>query len=944
MQKTKKKPARLYVYYHNMGGLRTKLTNIHFLLQQSVYDIIVFSETWFSADILDSEVCPTKYNIFRADRNSNTSPLSRGGGVAIMVKSELTSSVVSTQYDTVEQLFVLVEGAFKFIVGAVYLPPNSGEGDYASHGLAVEEVSLLYPDTKIFVCGDYNIPNAFWDEERFIMSTNSDKYAALNDSLNFVNLIQVNRVSNKRSKYLDLIFTNEISTKVVVASDPLQDDTLHHLGLQFTVARSDESVVNVAHDEDQFDFDKGNYMGLNNFLASCDWNFDNMDIDQAVSKFYQQLYEGLYRFIPLRREKGSRYPSWFNGELIGLVNAKRRAHRNYITSSNPRDYQYFSYLRNHCKKLSKSLYHSYLYNIENRIHHNPRSFWSYLNSKRKVNALPVNMDFRGARVCGGDAIVGLFADFFSEVYCDELIVPHAFTYENNINLSSCQFGVGEVYEVIRNIKPKKSSGPDGVPEYILQKCINTLSLPICKLFNRSLLLGRFPCIWKSSFVVPIFKSGSRSSVENYRGIAIQSAIPKLLDNLLCNFLSWNCKSILINEQHGFRRGRSTITNLVLYSNDILKCFESGMQVDSVYTDFSKAFDKVNLNLLVAKLSALGISGSLLSWIRQFLYGRTQIVKYKNFRSREFGVSSGVPQGSHLGPLLFNLFINDLGTALDCRFLLFADDMKIYSPIRDVADSFHLQDQLDKFFEWTALNCLALNISKCKTITFSRSKISFNFHYSINGSILARVGSVDDLGLRLDNQLNFREHIHGITAKSYRNLGFVYRNSYGFSPETLKLLFCSLVRSGLEYGSCVWSPIYRCHVDSIERIQNKFLRVLDYRSGGHFNGDTSRIRKYFHLDTLEKRRTCSDVCFLFKLLDGTVDCAEVLNLVGFNVPIRTTRNTHLFRISTHRTNYTLNSFPTRTLKFVNSHLNSVDFFSVSFFSFKTEVLAGLRNLL
>ncbi|KAK9874373.1 hypothetical protein WA026_002720 [Henosepilachna vigintioctopunctata] len=129
----------------------------------------------------------------------------------------------------------------------------------------------------------------------------------------------------------------------------------------------------------------------------------------------------------------------------------------------------------------------------------------------------------------------------------------------------------------------------------------------------------FLSLWNKSFVVPIFESGNKSLISNYRGISIQSTIPKLLDCLMSSFLSWNCEAILIEQQHGFRNGRFTTSNLVLYLSDIIRCFESGIQIDAVYTDFSKALDRVNLNLLLAKLQSLGVHGALHRWFRSLMW-------------------------------------------------------------------------------------------------------------------------------------------------------------------------------------------------------------------------------------------------------------------------------------------------------------------------------------
>ena len=190
-------------------------------------------------------------------------------------------------------------------------------------------------------------------------------------------------------------------------------------------------------------------------------------------------------------------------------------------------------------------------------------------------------------------------------------------------------------------------------------------------------------------------------------------------------------SIIIPQQHGFCSERSTVTNLLTYQKFILDTIDSRSQVDSVYTYFTKAFDKVSHGILCRKLEAYCISGTLLRWLENFLVNRTQLVKIKTFHSTSFAVPSGVPQGSHLEPFLFLLYINDIHTALrDAQFLLFADDLKIYLEISSHADCERLQITLDKLQEWYSTNQLQLNVSKCSTISFS-PQIKSNYTFLLS---------------------------------------------------------------------------------------------------------------------------------------------------------------------------------------------------------------------
>lgn len=337
----------------------------------------------------------------------------------------------------------------------------------------------------------------------------------------------------------------------------------------------------------------------------------------------------------------------------------------------------------------------------------------------------------------------------------------------------------------------------------------------------------------------------------------------------------------------------------------MNAFENKLQVDSIYTDFSKAFDRVDHKLLVAKLAAWGFGSGILQWILSFLTGRVQRVRINNYVSKEIAVHSGVPQGSHSGPLFFILFINDIGKFItQSQFLLFADDLKIYRSIYSSEDCGRLQSDVDGLYSWSQMNGLDLNIKKCHSISFYRSHHPIECNYNIAGVVLDRVGDIRDLGVTLDRSLTFVNHINSITCTGYRNLGFVSRNCKEFSCQTFKLLYCSMVRSGLEYASVLWSPYYQVHVQAIEGVQKRFLRACAHKLQIRFHNfhiDYQLILNSINLCSLQDRRFLLDMCFLSKLITGVIDCDYLLSELYFNTR-HNTRSRNLFCLPFHSTNY------------------------------------------
>ena len=415
---------------------------------------------------------------------------------------------------------------------------------------------------------------------------------------------------------------------------------------------------------------------------------------------------------------------------------------------------------------------------------------------------------------------------------------------------------------------------------------------LAHLFNASLTSGIFPNIWKESLIIPLHKNGSKSNVNNYRGIAKLSAIPKAFEHIVTDSITPQVTPIISDTQHGFTKGRSTVTNLLEFTSFVTDGFAAGKQTDVVFTDFTKVFDRLHHPLLLIKLDNTGFSPLLLRWIESYLSNRTQRVLFNNQLSRQVIVSSGVPQGSHLGPLLFTIFINDLPQAIqNSKIFMFADDVKICGSYNPALEPSVLQSDLDRFTEWCHANLLTVNVSKCKQMSFSWREIRHR-QYNLNGTDLDSVTEFRDLGVLVDNKLRFNLHIQNIVGKAKAALGFMKRWSREFNDAYVtKLLFMTIVRPILEYASPVWSPYYDVHSDAIESVQKQFLlfalNYLPWDPELLLPPYKDRL-KLIHLPTLESRRTSANVVFLHKLLSGDINSPMLLGRVKINVPQRSQR--------------------------------------------------------
>ena len=510
-------------------------------------------------------------------------------------------------------------------------------------------------------------------------------------------------------------------------------------------------------------------------------------------------------------------------------------------------------------------------------------------------------------------IVDIFSQFFSSVFAK----PHDnINFNNNSdknlfeNINITHITLAEIEEAIKKLKNKFTSGPDLIPSFVVKDCAYVLSVPLYIIFNLSLKTSTFPKDWKIAKACPIFKAGDPANVNNYRQISILSNFAKVFEMILYNHIYLSTKTMISPYQHGFMANRSTITNLVLFTQNVSNIIDDQGQVDALYTDFSKAFDRIDHKILLNKLEHFGFNNQLLMFFESYLQNRYQFVFYNGSRSSVYSSTSGVPQGSNLGPLLFLLFINDLCETLECDKLIYADDLKLFKNIKSEDDCRKLQKELDKISQWCSLNRLDLNVGKCKVVSYTKKKNKFHYNYSIMGTILERDTLIKDLGIYFDPELNFGEHIRIKCNEAIRLLGFILRNCKSFTNlEALKLLYYSYVRSKLEYGAIIWNPHYQIHKTSVEQIQRKFLKFMTFKSTGQYperGVNNSTLLSTFNFKSLEFRRICYFLVFLFKLMHNKIDSPEMLVQLNIHVPRLHSRQNNMFYSERANTNVMLKS--------------------------------------
>ena len=387
--------------------------------------------------------------------------------------------------------------------------------------------------------------------------------------------------------------------------------------------------------------------------------------------------------------------------------------------------------------------------------------------------------------------------------------------------------------------------------------------------------GAIPQDLKAQYIAPIYKKGNKTDPTNYRPISLTSHVTKIFErvirNRLVDYLENN--NLISSTQHGFRKGRSCLTQLLQHYDNILHNLTEGFETDVIYLDYAKAFDKVDHNILLQKLHNYGIRGQLYTWIKAFLTNRTQTVVVNGQHSYPRSVISGVPQGSVLGPILFILYINDLHKVVcNCNAGSFADDTKIERKIDISEDADSVQHDLDNIIEWSKKNNMVLHEDKFMLLRYKTNKstmldaLPFTSHLSEyvtpSGNILRPQGTARDLGVELSSDYKWTVHINKMVCGAIKTASWVLGVFKDRSKLVMLQLYKSLVRSRVEYCCPLWNPLNVTDIQTIEDVQRHFTR----RIAGTGDLDYWERLSALNLKSLQRRRERYMIIQVWKILN------------------------------------------------------------------------------
>ena len=465
----------------------------------------------------------------------------------------------------------------------------------------------------------------------------------------------------------------------------------------------------------------------------------------------------------------------------------------------------------------------------------------------------------------------LFNNYFlshSNIDTSNAMLPDLIPPENSLN--NIVISEQEVFELIKCMDTSKATGPDLVSPRMLKEASDSIVPSLTRLFRVSITSNKFPLSWKRANVLPLFKKDDPGLVDNYRPVSLLSCTGKLLERLIFknvyNFLQDN--DLITARQSGFRPGDSSVYQLTHLYHLFCKALDEKKEVRIVYCDISKAFDRVWHDGLIYKLQKIGIGGDLLNWFKSYLSNRQQRVTIDGVSSTWGQIMAGVPQGSVLGPLLFLIYINDICDGIESEIRLFADDTTVYVVVDNpVSAANQLNSDLEKMNLWAKKWLVKFSSKKTKSmiVSLKRDEV-LHPPLFLDGTQLDRVSKYKHLGLIIQDNLAWGEHVQNICTTASKRVDIMSHLKYKLDRATLETIYKCYIRPLLEYGDVVWDNCNETQSDSLELIQKRAGRII---CGAILRTSTEILYSELGWTSLVTRRKANRLSLMHKTVNSDV---------------------------------------------------------------------------
>jgi exonuclease III len=843
----------LSIVFWNAQSILPKINELSIFLSQNNIDILIFTETWLKHGL---SFLLRSYRVYRKDRHCiNPKKRNVGGGVAIAIRADISHSLLKdTHTTTIEAIGIevnLMNQPIQFY--AVYFP-GSKLNDIKLTNFKKDLITLSSNRKPFFLCGDLNAKHRLWNCTRANKAGNIlfSEMSHRNFSVNFPPTPTYFPPQSNRSNpsTIDIVLTNGyFDVKDIRSLNSLSSD---HQPVLFEV----ETRSKV----------KPSLTAGKRCYARADWNkfkdivHNNIDLIQLSSKLNctSEIDEVLNFFTNIIKEAENVSVPFFpqarptstmpDPEVAHLISVKNLMRRQWQRLRLPDLKREVNFLTKSIRRLSDKSNNADLNRNLSEIKPNSNQLWRVIKLLRnKGNRIPPLKSSTGSLLITdiekAEEIGKVFVNAHSTTYFDRSdAMTEAEVSASSLNLNFFSAAVSEsqmptpseISQLIRQLKVKKSPGNDAIPNILLKHLPRKGIVLFMYIVRACLRLSYFPTTWKTAKVTPIPKAGKDlSSPSNYRPISLLNSLSKIFEKIILSrlndYLSRN--KIIPNEQFGFRRGHSTNHQLLRVSRFIQNSLNLKQSTGMLTFDIEKAFDSVWHKGLLYKMFKLKVPLYLIKIIGSYISQRSFFVSINGTNSPTHDIIAGLPQGSVLSPTLFNIFTSDLVISASEKGL-YADDTTVFSAGKSPNKIIkNLNASCEQLAGYCSKWKIKLNSGKTQALYFTRRRANRwlpSSEISVRGSRVHWSNDIKYLGITLDKTLNFNQHINLAVEKATKFLGilFVFLNRKSRLNTINKIsIYKSMIRSILLNACPVWGSCAESHLNKLQLVQNKCLRLI-----------------------------------------------------------------------------------------------------------------------